>query len=46
MQEEQQILQEKYSLNVAHAEELIAPIDYIYHQHWLDIYLKSAEFSL
>ncbi len=35
-----------FSVNIAQTEEFIASIDYNYYQHWLDIQMKSGEFSL
>lgn len=35
-----------FSANIAHIEEFIASIYYIYHQHWLDIHIKRSNISL
>ena len=34
-----------FSVNIARTEEFIASIDYIYHQHWLDIRIKHGKIS-
>ncbi len=34
------------SVNIAQTEELIASVDYNYHQHCLEIHMKCGRFSL
>ncbi len=36
----------KNSVSKAQTEEFIASVDYNYHQHWLDIHIKSGGFAL
>lgn len=45
--EEQQTLQmQTLFLGQYSTEGFIVLIDYIYHQHWIDIHIKGAKFSL